>query len=599
MMDNLFKRLKHFANRSIGNRISIFFIPFTVILITTVCMVSFVKYYATLKDQIIRDTMKIIEQVGNNVDFFFTDIKTPMAMIARNTNVVQALKDYEEMTPQERLFIERDIGAFTYNINSFKSYIGDLIIVGNNGFKLNLRTSSRILYNYDFLNADWLKELVAKSEKGIQYISTHECDYYPKTELPYDKIVSAVLPVYDNTQNIGYIICDINLRKLNRIFDSLNLSHDGVIFMVDQQGKIIFHPNEENLEKQIPREIADHILTESKGTLENKHGSKTDLIIFSKSEVTNWVLVAQIPYKEIYSAIHEMEFILFLIIGISIVCIIVFSLIIAGQIRKPLNLLIKNIERVEQHNFESCQNDYGYGEIAVIGKKFDNMVDTINKLINEVYLSKVRQRETEFEVLRSQINPHFLYNALQLVKAEAVFCGNNEISQLVTSLGYLLRYAMNNKKDMVMITEEMDYIHYYLDIYKRRFENKFDYSINISKEAEQGIMPKLILQPIVENSLLHGLHNKFSDGLIRINVSLQNQFVHFEVFDNGEGIPEESLILLRKEIAAGREKSIGLYNIHSRLILNYGEESGIKIESRVGEYTRVCFKIPFHTREAC
>ena len=149
-MDNLFKRLKHFANRSIGNRISIFFIPFTVILITTVGMVSFVKYYATLKDQIIRDTMKIIEQVGNNVDFFFTDIKTPMAMIARNTNVVQALKDYEEMTPQERLFIERDIGAFTYNINSFKSYIGDLIIVGNNGFKLNLRTSSRILYNYDF-----------------------------------------------------------------------------------------------------------------------------------------------------------------------------------------------------------------------------------------------------------------------------------------------------------------------------------------------------------------------------------------------------------------------------------------------------------------
>ena len=100
---------------------------------------------------------------------------------------------------------------------------------------------------------------------------------------------------------------------------------------------------------------------------------------------------------------------------------------------------------MEQHNFESCQNDYGYGEIAVIGKKFDNMVDTINKLINEVYLSKVRQRETEFEVLRSQINPHFLYNALQLVKAEAVFCGNNEISQLVTSLGYLLD-AMNNKR---------------------------------------------------------------------------------------------------------------------------------------------------------
>jgi two-component system sensor histidine kinase YesM len=588
----LFNNIRNFANKSISNRIILFFVPLTTALIITVGVLSFFNYYSKMERQIINDTMKIIEQVNNNVDFYFNDIKTPMAMIAMNTNVVKMLTNYENMDYTQRLLAERDIEDFTNNINSFKSYIGDLIIVGRNDFRKNLKPKSQLLYSYNFLKAPWFQDIIRKNQKGVQFISLHVCDYYPTSGLPYNRIVSAVLPVYGQEKVLGYIICDINMNKLKNLSNSFERSKDGIIYMVDQQGKIIFHPEEAMLEKQMDSGIKNRVLSKESGNLVYQYKGGTDLVIFSRSSVTGWTLVAQIPYSNIYSPVMETRTMIYWIIGISIICIILISIIIANQIRKPLDALVHNMQTIEQQDFKPVSSNYGYGETAILGERFESMAARIDMLIKDVYLSKVKQREAELDILRNQINPHFLYNALQLVKAEAVFSGNKEISSIVTSLGYLLRYTMNNKKEMVKIVEEVEYARYYLEIYQRRYEDKFAFFIYLPRELEDCLMPKLILQPIIENSLRHGLEKVKTGGIIDIRIYGEENDICFEVFDNGEGIEAAELEQLLRDLSEDTERNIGLHNIHQRLLLKFGENAGIRIESEAGKHTRVWFRIP-------
>ena len=362
--------------------------------------------------------------------------------------------------------------------------------------------------------------------------------------------------------------------------------------MVDQDGIINFHPQEELVGSRMDGGIAQEVLAKEKGNFVYKNDISSKLIVFSRSDVTGWFLVAEIPYDAIFNPIFEIKNAILWIIGLSILFVIIFSLIIARQISKPLNTLIMRMEKVIQHDFYPYENDYGYGEVAVLGKKFENMVSEINKLINEIYISKVRQREAEFEALRSQINPHFLHNALQLIKAEAVMNDNYEISRIITSLGYLLRYSIDNKRDMVTIDEEIDYIRYYMDIYKRRFGEKFDFIIKVDENIRDYLMPKLILQPIVENSIKHGFKDIKSGGIINIAVNEQEESIFFHIIDNGQGITKERLERILSSFEEGKELNVGLYNVNYRLVLKFGSQSRLNISSEYGKYTHVSFEIP-------
>lgn len=219
--------------------------------------------------------------------------------------------------------------------------------------------------------------------------------------------------------------------------------------------------------------------------------------------------------------------------------------------------------------------------------------ETLRHLTKEMYQAKVKQREAELNVLRSQINPHFLNNTLNLIKAEAVRHGNKDISSIVTSLGYLLRYTMNTHQDRVKIAEEIKFIRDYLGIYKRRFMDRFTYAITVPDALAHCQMPKLILQPIVENAFKHGLKNTESGGSIEVLVARHGDEVHFEVADNGEGMDPEVFEQLVKGVSYDEERHIGLFNIHQRLLLEYGEDAGIHISSEAGRYTRISFRIPW------
>lgn len=250
-------------------------------------------------------------------------------------------------------------------------------------------------------------------------------------------------------------------------------------------------------------------------------------------------------------------------------------------------------------DFRNVESDYKNqpGEIVLIRKRFEEMVQQIDELVNKVYLDEIYRKEMEYEQLVNQINPHFLYNVLQLIQSKAVLSENYEINDIVVALSKLLRYAMNNQAKIVTVEEECDYVSNYLLLYEQRYTGKFTYKIRLEGRAAQCRIMKFAIQPIVENCIKHGLRRQ-GGGSIRICAGVQEDMLRISVWDNGNGIPQERLENLKRYIreTSEKEESIGLRNVYQRLKLMYDGRAGMEIESEEGKYTKVIILIP---AEAC
>jgi two-component system sensor histidine kinase YesM len=312
--------------------------------------------------------------------------------------------------------------------------------------------------------------------------------------------------------------------------------------------------------------------------------------------VTGWYLIASVPYSALLNPGYAVSTtILFIILPLSLVITIVTFFLLSKQFRKPWNRLVHRMETVNVANYQPVQIDYGVGEIAELGGKFEAMLAQNNALVEQVYVAEIKKKTAELHTLREQITPHFVYNSLQVIKAEAIFAKNRQVSQLVTAFANLLRYSMDNHTAEVAVADEIAYIRNYLDIYKRRFAGKFDYRIELPDDMLPLKMPKMVLQPLVENCIKHGFDQMKAGGQICIRGSVNKSDCLFEIEDNGKGISQETLDKLWWELEQSDQSAvegIGFYNVHQRIVGERGPSYGIiGIESTEGEYMRVVLKV--------
>jgi len=606
---------------SIGTKMMYSFSLLFIVTILLIGTISYRMFSRTIEAQIVEDTRKLMDQTLINADFYFSDMKTPMIMIALNSHVHRILETYDTVEWQDRLEMKRVLEDFTRNINQFKSYIKDIILIGRNGFVYNINSVDEIARNYPFHEAPWMEPALSGTREGIRFISTHVSDYYTGA-FSRDKVVSAMLPIVKGRTVLGYVLCDINVQKFGEIFKSLSLGSGGFVYMVDQEGHVIFHPDSDRIGTKIDEDLLASLSGGDAGYFRSMQPDGDKLIMYSQSKVTGWVLVGDIPYAAITSAANRNRTITYSILALSILLIVAIAMMISRQLTKPIKLLIDRMKKVQTHDLQSRNVDYGTGEIALIGERFESMLFEINKLIQEVYISKLRQREAEFKELQNRINPHFLYNTLQLVKAEAVLGRPHEVSSLVTTLGDLLRYPMYGKDEQVQLRQEIDYVAQYIHIYQRRFRGKFEYRCEADPEAMDVCVPKLTLQPIVENAIIHGFEDMKSGGLLEIVIQRSLQRIHVIVRDNGKGIEAVRLAQLNDKLRriasddgsavvygerygrmpeedrfltdnAEQRSGIGVVNVAQRLRLKFGNKCTMSIRSKDGEFTEVWVSIPY------
>ena len=321
-----------------------------------------------------------------------------------------------------------------------------------------------------------------------------------------------------------------------------------------------------------------------------KQSEQYDFSLFSFVNVTN--------YNRAVSILIEVSLITAAVV--MIVCFIMAE-ILARKLYHPINAVVEYMGEITNGNLKlrMKEAENPKDEMTILAKGFNRMLDHIDYLMDKVVEQTKRQTNAEMKALQAQISPHFLYNMLNEIKALAKMGRTQEISSFVISLGKLLRHSISNQEKFVTVEEDMVFINAYLDLQRIRYENSYQVIVDIHEDIMQCKIQNLILQPIIENAILHGIDNSRTDQYIKLSGYREGENkVVFEIFDNGVGVDKEYKQYINNVgSSAGLYGGQGVENVQKRLLLTYGDGYGLRIESQKGSYTKVIITIPYETNQ--
>lgn len=304
----------------------------------------------------------------------------------------------------------------------------------------------------------------------------------------------------------------------------------------------------------------------------------------------DWTLYLYRPVDTISAPAKEITQIVLIIIVLCLISVIFLSSYLSKIIVRPLNHLVDNMNRVEQGDFTITVSSENTDEIGHLVRSFAHMVKQLHHLVEEVLKSKILQQEYEMRALQAQINPHFLYNSLSLINGRALMAGQDDISRMAQLLSTFYRTTLNKGKNTISVRDELENIRSYINIQFIMHSDSFDVTYDIDEGALDFTMINLLLQPLVENAIMHGIDHRETPGrgILTIACALDHGCIRFTVRDNGPGIPKEKL----EGILTFTSTGYGIQNVHHRVQLFYGQDYGLHFESTPGQGTTVTLTLP-------
>lgn len=405
--------------------------------------------------------------------------------------------------------------------------------------------------------------------------------------------------IYDNDDfgERGLIILQINREKLKDVYNDLSTEFIQSINILSKDNKWIIGTEENWCNEKENEWIA---------TQQGDWGYRIDkkeqrLLAFMNIEGTEWKMIAEGSLNKLVNEEMSHFRVLFIIImTLTILLLSIFSVLMAMDILSPINRLVHSIKKVEEENIHQEVVVDREDELGYLSKCFNKMSMEIDNLLNRVYKEEITRRGAELKALQAQINPHFLFNTLESINWMAQLNHVPEIRDMVTSLGALIEASIGKGNPMVALSRELKYVDHYLLIMKNRYGERLSYESEIDTSLLEQEVPKLILQPLVENAIYHGIDKMRKKGTIKLTVRKQGETIYIEVMDNGKGMIPEEVEDLNQKFKEDREdyllgdnrKSIGLANVNGRVKLFFGKEYGLQIESQYEAYTKMKLYLP-------
>lgn len=418
---------------------------------------------------------------------------------------------------------------------------------------------------------------------------------------------AAIVPKSDNTmvmafhhkildvltnEYLGMITMDIDLDMFARISNNLVEEKEESVLLIDSNDYIMY-ANDESL-------IGTSLAPALKHQLHDVQNSTEEEVILTKKlsgPLNEWQLVKITPTHVLFNEVRKTAYINILVGLVVGVMGLIMVGIISHRITRPIKELSHKVTSIEGGNMSVPFNDKGEDEIGYLEKHMKDMMDRINLHIEREYKMDIENRKNQFRALKSQVNPHFLFNALQSIGAVALRSNSPKVYDLLTSLSKMMRYSIKANQ-WVTVREEVNYIKSYLSLQMERFRNNINYSIELNEDILDLQIPSMIVQPLVENYFKHSYEEGFYQAQLRIHGKIHGEFLHLTVENDGPGLSLEELQTLRKNIflpVIGETNSndhIGLKNIQDRLVLNYGPKAGLKVDSIHGQGFAVTIVIP-------
>jgi len=398
---------------------------------------------------------------------------------------------------------------------------------------------------------------------------------------------------FNTLENYGYLMIDLDEVMLEQAYSSIQDDESVEVFICDNDGRIISHSNKNKIgESIINNPYASQVLANDRGQVQYQAGIDR-LAIYSTIDNSGWKIIKTISTDYLYNEINRIE--RYLIIGGLLYgfLIILFMIFFSIRYTEPMFKMMGVIKRVEQGDLSARTTVKSNDEIGQLGHSLNRMIGEMQSLIDRLVKEEQEKKEVELEALHAQINPHFLYNTLNTIKWMAKIQGNKSVSKAITALIKLLRISTNLGREMISLREELDYVKNYLVIQKLRFNEAITVDYFIEESCLDITVPKLILQPIVENSIIYGMEDEGSDLNIEIRSYKDGDKLIIEISDDGPGIEQEILENILEPVSnRNRFTRVGLNNVNQRIKLYCGNEYGLEIETELGMGTTVIITLP-------
>lgn len=405
----------------------------------------------------------------------------------------------------------------------------------------------------------------------------------------------------NNSSDIGICTLSFKEEKLYSFFKDLR-PQNRMIAIVDSNG-IVVSSNERSL---LGNTLSDKPLLESGMADYETNGNRGRAIVTPlvlRGMPMGWKIITLVPFKELFAQSNQMFSIS---IGICLSFLVFMTIFESRMLQNPMGRiahLISGMNEVRKENFQQIENVYPDDEIGQMIESFNRMSSTINKLINENYRYnlkmqdlEIRNREAELNMLHRQLSPHFLFNTLESIRMKLVRNNSSDAQQMIKDLSKLLRVSLYETRKEISLAEDLMFVESYISIQQRRFYERLNVSVDIPNELQNCIVPKFILQPLVENAIIHGLEPKKEGGTVIIKAYKENDGLLLCIKDDGIGIEPERLSMLQYKLQGCVEgylySGIGIYNIHDRILLEYGNPYGVSLESQEGLGTKVSIYLP-------
>lgn len=430
--------------------------------------------------------------------------------------------------------------------------------------------------------------------------------YGPYTNYYNQKVITLGKKLKDVNDfvDMGYMFISIKETDIEQVYVNRK-DNKGYTFITDRNGVVLSHPDKALLQTK-----ADYIFRKPElfvdiKSLVTEFNDDNVIISCDTLESTGWKVYHVSSLSFAKASMKQMLYYYIIMFILNTAVIAVISLRVSRKVGKPINELSKKVVDFANSNTNPSENEFTTGdEIEQLNRSFTCMMKRIKTLIEEVYEAKLREREaeiyskeTELTLLQAQINPHFLYNTLEIIRWKAMFLtnGENEVTDIVSTLSDFFRLSLSRGKKMVTLKDEIEHASNYVAIMNYRYSNKIILDWSVDEDVKDSIIPKIVLQPILENAIYHGIKPKGNPGSIGISIVKCKESIRIVVEDNGIGMSSEKLEIIKNEIESingGDKNGYGLRNINQRLKLAFGENYGISIVSTEGEGTEVCLNLP-------
>lgn len=399
----------------------------------------------------------------------------------------------------------------------------------------------------------------------------------------------------------GMLVIMLPKQALQKAIHNINLGPDGALYIVTSENKVIATTSLAS-----SPEIAKHVGKAIENWNESKRSEQflVDHSLYTIKQSGNfhkWIVISEIPVDQLSESTRFITRTALLLLFLLMLLGLIGSLVIGYNLYRPLQRLKRHMRSIQQGNFSNSYSDYPKNELGELGTMLNNMAFRLNSLVEDLQQSEELKRRSEITVLQAQINPHFLYNTLNTISMFAMLKDYNKIRSMLHRLVSMLRYSMESYEQLVPLSGELNYITDYIAMLQLRYDCQIIVRMEIDEQLQDMLIPKLLLQPLIENSLFHGIFGKETDqGTIVVRtVCLTEDTVMIQIEDDGLGLEPDRLEQLRQHIKHGnRGKSIGMMNVSERVRLLFGEQSEFRLESKgQGEGTIVSILIPRHRLE--